>query len=61
MNSRITDILFTLGLEERYVSTINKFTSINYSKPTPVFDAIYKDTINYLDRMVSLLKEECDE
>ena len=61
MNTRITDILFTLGLEERYISKIQDFCKIDYSGPRPIFDKVHKETSCFLKELVISLKNKCDE
>ena len=58
MNSRISDILLTLELENRYVSFIGEFEKINYSLPRTAFEDLYKKSFDYLETMILELKEK---
>ena len=59
MNSRISDILYTLNCSDRYVESIDKYNSINYDLlDKSLFSKVYNDSISFIDRMVAEIENE---
>ena len=57
MNSRISDVLYTLGLEDRYVEKIGDEKDIDYDKPNAAFEELKAQTERFFEEMVESINK----
>lgn len=60
MNTRIIDILETLGLNDRYVRSVSHMVEIDYSEECINYKVLKDDSESYINHIVELLKSDIE-